>query len=60
MEHFIIRNRENGCSLTNNLTYDEAVQLLEEWELEDKEDGSYIENFYEIVNILTKEVVKQK
>jgi hypothetical protein len=51
MNGFIIRNRENGCWLTECSTYDEAYQQLLEWELEDKEDGSYIENFYTISDL---------
>lgn len=57
MKRFVVRNRENSCSLTNCLTYNEALLQLEEWELEDKEDGSYIENFYEIYDIKNEKVI---
>lgn len=58
MKIYVIRNKENSCSLTNRLTYDEALLQLEEWEKEDKEDGSYIENFYEIYDVIKGVVIK--
>lgn len=57
MKRFMIRNKENGCQLTECETYDEAVLQIEEWEKEDKEDTSYIENFYEIYDTENKKVI---
>jgi hypothetical protein len=57
MEQFMIRNKENACRLTECLTYDEAYLQIQEWETEDKEDGSYKKNFYEIYDIKNKKVI---
>lgn len=56
-ERFVIRNRENSCRLTEFTTYNEAYLQLLDWEKEDKEDGSYIENFYEIYDVEKKVVM---
>ena len=46
---FKIQDREAGNVIEKGLTYEEAVDLLEKFEEEDKNDGTYTENFYEIV-----------
>lgn len=46
---FIIRDREAGNRIEAVETYEEALELVEEYEEEDKRDGSYTEDFYEIV-----------
>jgi hypothetical protein len=56
-ERFMIRNRENGCRLTECSTYKEAYLQLLAWEEEDKEDGTYEENFYEIYDLEKEEIV---
>lgn len=55
---FIIRNRKNGCWLTECSTYDEAYLQLLAWEQEDKEDGSYEDNFYEIYDVEKEEIIR--
>ena len=57
-ERFVIRNKENSCRLTECSTYNEAYLQLLAWEEEDKEDGSYKENFYEIYDLETGGVIK--
>lgn len=44
-----IEDREAGNIIDRFYTLEEAEKTLEEYEKEDKEDGSYTENFYEIV-----------
>ena len=49
MKNYIIRDREAGNIIDTFNTIEEAKNQLEIWENEDKKDGSYTENFYEIV-----------
>ena len=46
---FIIRDREAGNYIEAVETYEEALERVEEYEEEDKKDGNYTEDFYEIV-----------
>lgn len=46
---FVIRDREAGNYITAVETYEEALEMIEEYEEEDKKEDSYTENFYEIV-----------
>ena len=46
---FIIRDREAGNRIEAVETYEEALELVEEYEEEDEKDGNFTENFYEIV-----------
>lgn len=46
---YIIRDRESGYEITSCTTLECAEKLLEEYEKEDKEDGIYTPDFYEIV-----------
>lgn len=46
---YIIRDREVGNVIECFATLDEAENELKEYEITDKIDGIYEENFYEIV-----------
>ena len=46
---FIIRDREAGNYIEAVETYEEALETIEQYEEEDKRDGNYTEDFYEIV-----------
>lgn len=48
---YIIRDREAGNFIDEFKTLAEAKNTLEDYEAEDKEDGTYTENFYEIVEV---------
>lgn len=47
----VIRDREAGNIIDEFSTFDEAEKTLEKYENEDKEAGTYEEDFYEIVEI---------
>lgn len=53
----VIRARESGDEITRCWGINTAKEIIEEFENEDKKDGIYEENFYEIYNDRTKEVV---
>ena len=48
MKKYQIQNRETGAIIEDNLTQDEAKQLLIAYETEDKKNEIYEEDFYEI------------
>lgn len=45
---YIIRDREAGNIINTFSTYKEAEKMLNEYEEQDKKDGYYTPNFYEI------------
>ena len=47
---FIVRDRETGTRIEAVETYGEAVELLKEYEREDRKEDNYTEDFYEIVS----------
>ena len=47
---FIVRDRETGTRIEAAVTYGEAVELLKEYEKEDRKEDNYTEDFYEIVS----------
>lgn len=49
MKKFIIRDKETGTEIDIFNTIEEAKAELESYEQEDKKDGIYTEDFYEIV-----------
>ena len=49
MKTFKIQDSEAGNFIEGGLSYEEAVQQVKEHEIEDKNDGNYTEDFYEIV-----------
>ena len=48
MKNYKIQDREAGNVIETGLTYEEAVNLLAKFEEEDKQDGTYTPDFYEI------------
>ena len=46
---FIIRDREAGNFICAYSTMEKAIEAVDSFEEEDKADGIYEENFYEIV-----------
>lgn len=49
MKKFIIQDREAGNYITWESTREEAEKRLAEYEEQDRADGTFTENFYEIV-----------
>ena len=45
---WVVRDREAGNVIDEFCTYEEAEKALEEYEKEDKGNGEYTPNFYEI------------
>lgn len=48
---YIIRDREAGNIIESFKTLEEAEKKLKKFEEEDKKDGIYIDNFYEITQL---------
>ena len=46
---YVIRDREAGNAIITTYSYTEALRLKKEYEEEDKRDGIFEENFYEII-----------
>lgn len=53
---FTIRDRETGTEIEDAATLEEAEKIIEKYETEDKNDGTYTPNFYEIYNNETDEI----
>ena len=49
MKTFKIQDREAGNFIEGGLSYEEAVEQVRSHESEDKNDGNYTVDFYEIV-----------
>ena len=49
MKTYTIQDRETGNIIETGLTEQEAKEMLIKFENADKEEGTYSENFYEIV-----------
>lgn len=49
MKKYIIRDREAGNEIDRFTTYEEALKTFFEYEAQDKRDGFYTPDFYEIV-----------
>ena len=49
MKNYKIQDREAGNVIETGLTLEEAEKLLAQFEEEDKQDGTYTPDFYEIV-----------
>ena len=45
---YVVRDREAGNVITQFETMEEAQKELERYEAQDKKDGVYVEDFYEI------------
>ena len=48
---YVVRDREAGNVITQLETMEEAQKELERYEAQDKKDGTYTEDFYEIAVI---------
>ena len=48
---FYTRDEEAGNIIEGFDTYEEALSAIEKYENEDKKDGTFTENFYEIKEI---------
>ena len=48
---YVVRDREAGNVITQFETMEEAQKELEKYEEQDKKDGTYSEDFYEIAII---------
>jgi len=51
MIKYVIRDREGGNVIDEFRTREEAVRKLREFEDEDRLDGVFVRNFYEIAEI---------
>ena len=49
MKHFVIRDKEAGNIITKVDTLEEAKKLLAEFEEEDRKEGTFTADFYEII-----------
>ena len=54
----VIRDREAGNVITEFDTVEEAKKELEKYEAQDKKDGVYVEDFYEIYDLDTNTVLE--
>lgn len=54
----VIRDREAGNVITKFETLEEAKKELEKYEAQDKKDGVYVEDFYEIYDLDTNTVLE--
>ena len=54
----VIRDREAGNVITEFKTLEEAKKELEKYEQDDRKDGSYTEDFYEIYDLDTHTVLE--
>lgn len=50
MKKFYTADRETGTHIEAFATYEEAQKAIEAYEAQDKADGTYEENFYDIVD----------
>ena len=48
--NYIVRDREAGNIIESNLAYSEALSYVQEAERQDKKDGIYEPDFYEVVS----------
>lgn len=46
---YVIKDREAGYTISEFATYEEALEMLNQYEEQDKADGIFEEDFYEIV-----------
>jgi len=50
-----IQDKEAGNVIENNLTLEDAIRILKEYEETDRKEGNYSPDFYEIVEDLGSE-----
>ena len=56
--NIVIRDREAGNVIEHFNTVEEAKKTLERYEEQDKKDGVYVEDFYEIYDLDDEEEVE--
>jgi hypothetical protein len=56
MTKFNIQDRETGHVIDTFSDYDQAVLMLEQYERQDKANGLYLEDFYEISEYCQEEI----
>lgn len=59
VRRFIIRDRETGTEITRNHTIQGAKEIIEDFEMQDKLEGVFEENFYEIYDSVKEEIVHE-
>jgi hypothetical protein len=52
-----IQNRETGAALDECCTLEDAIATIAIWEHDDKIEGIYVDNFYEIKDLETNEIL---
>lgn len=57
MDRFIVRDRETGTVIETSASLSGAIDLLNSFEEQDKNDGIYEENFYEIYDTLEERII---
>ena len=55
---YVVRDREAGNVIEHFNTVEEAKKTLERYEEQDKKDGVYVEDFYEIYDLDDEEEVE--
>lgn len=58
LKPFVTRDREAGNVIDEFQTLDDARDAVESYEADDERDGNLTDNFYEIYNQLTEEIVE--
>ena len=52
----VVRNRECGNVIEEVLDFDEGREVIERFEAEDKAEGTYTPDFYEVAEISVQDV----
>ena len=52
---YVIKCRESGDVIENNLTLSDALEIVKDFESEDFTNGNYIRDFYEIAEEETED-----
>lgn len=45
---YVVRDRETGTMIEETTSYEQAEKIVEEFKEQDKAEGNYVDNFYEI------------
>lgn len=59
MKRFVIRDSEAGNRIDYFDTFEEAFEMLKQYEEEDKKEETYTENFYEIYDLINEKIVDE-
>lgn len=59
VRRFIIRDSETGNEIVRANTLQEALDILEQFENEDKDNAIYVEGFYEIYDTENEEIINK-